>query len=227
MMRADVTVSEEVKQIVLADLVLTVAFAFALNGGVAGGYRGMLVLLPISAVAIALNFVLHELMHKFTAQRYGAIAHFMSSRNGLVITLVSGLFGFLIGIPGATYIYSSRFTKRENGIVSLAGPATNMAVFVAFLALALATPATASYLHTAYTVVIEISLFLAFFNMLPVFPLDGSKVLAWSPPLYVGTMAAIFITLYLFTGIGPIYIAYLILLAVLFSFIGRMLVLGR
>lgn len=227
MMRADVTVSEELKQILIADAVLTVAFAFALNGGVGGGYSGLIMLLPISALAITLNFILHEMMHKFTAQRYGAIAHFVSSRNGLIITLVSGLFGFLIGIPGATYIYSNRFTKKENGIVSLAGPLTNMAVFVGFLALSQVTPPGAAYLHSAYAIVIEISLFLAFFNMLPVFPLDGSKVLAWSAPIYVGTMAVIFATLYLFTGIGLVYVAYLVILALFFSFIGRMLLLGR
>ena len=227
MMRADVTVSEELKQILIADAVLTVAFAFALNGGIGGGYRGLAMLLPISALAITLNFILHEMMHKFTAQRYGAIAHFMSSRNGLIITLVSGLFGFLIGIPGATYIYSNRFTKKENGIVSIAGPLTNMAVFVGFLALSLVTPSGATYLHRAYAIVIEISLFLAFFNMLPIYPLDGSKVLAWNTPVYVGTMAVIFATLYLFTGIGLVYVAYLVILALFFSFIGRMLLLGR
>lgn len=226
-MRADVTISEEIKQILIADAVLTISFAFALNGGIGGSYKGILMLLPISALAITLNFILHEMMHKFTAQRYGAIAHFMSSRNGLIITLVSGLFGFLIGIPGATYIYSNRFTKRENGIVSFAGPLTNMAVFCIFLALSLVTASSATYLQGAYSIVIEISLFLAFFNMLPIYPLDGSKVLAWNAPLYVISMAIIFAALYLFTGIGLIYVVYLIILALFFSFIGRILLISR
>jgi len=126
---------EELKEIVLADVVLILAFTLTLTGGITLAFRSssaidlFMLYLPIVAVGVTLSFVLHELMHKFVAQRYGAVAGFRSSPIGLAITLITGAFGFLLGIPGATMIYKQSFTKRENGIVSLAGPLTNFAVF--------------------------------------------------------------------------------------------------
>ena len=126
---------DELKEIVLADVVLILAFTLTLTGGITLAFRSssaidlFMLYLPIVAVGVTLSFVLHELMHKFVAQRYGAVAGFRSSPIGLAITLITGAFGFLLGIPGATMIYTQSFTKRENGIVSLAGPLTNFAVF--------------------------------------------------------------------------------------------------
>src|SRR5271157_1329630 len=132
--REHVNVAHEIKEIAIADLVLIFAFSLTFVGGVFGFAQGafslsdFLLLVPIVAMAVTLSFVLHELMHKFMAEHYGAIAGFRTSYPGLMITFITGMFGFLIGIPGATVIYASTFTKRQNGIVSLAGPLTNFAV---------------------------------------------------------------------------------------------------
>jgi len=56
------------------------------------------------------------MMHKLTAEKYGAIAGFRTSPYGLAITLLTSSFGFLFGIPGATMIYTNSFTRREDGI---------------------------------------------------------------------------------------------------------------
>jgi len=130
-------------------------------------------------------------MHKFVAMHYGAWAEFRTWPAGLVITLVSSVIGFLIGIPGATYIFSDSFTKRQNGVVSLAGPATNLAIFFVFAAIGLVIGTSHSYLTAAVGLVTFISLWLGFFNMLPIFPLDGSKVLAWDFRVYIPTMILI------------------------------------
>ncbi|MEM3841392.1 MAG: hypothetical protein QXN59_01710, partial [Candidatus Micrarchaeaceae archaeon] len=132
-MRSNVNTSREIKDIITADIALIIAFSLTLSGGIIGaaeGYSrfGFFALIPAVALSVSLSFVLHELMHKFVAQHYGAIAGFRTSYNGLIITLLTGAFGFLLGIPGATMIYTNSFTRRENGLVSIAGPLTNFAV---------------------------------------------------------------------------------------------------
>ncbi len=192
-----VTSKREIRDIILAYVVLTFAFSFVLSGGLV--FRnfslGFVAILPIAALAVALSFILHELMHKFVAMHYGAWAEFRTWPAGLVITLVSSVIGFLIGIPGATYIFSDSFTKRQNGIVSLAGPATNLAIFFVFAAISIVIGTSHAYLTAAVGLVSFISLWLGFFNMLPIFPLDGSKVLAWDFRVYIPTMILIVVLL--------------------------------
>ncbi|EQD44765.1 peptidase M50, partial [mine drainage metagenome] len=167
-------------------------------------------------------FILHELMHKFVAQHYGAIAGFRTSTTGLLVTLATGAFGFLLGIPGATMIYTNYFSKRQNGIVSLAGPMTNFIVFGVFLAIGIIFGnSLGGYLQLAVSFTLFISIFLAFFNMLPIYPLDGSKVLAWNKEIYMATMGVIFALMVLFTGISIIEIAYFVIIALFFSMFFR------
>jgi Zn-dependent protease len=224
-LRGTLSTIGEIREILLADIVLIVAFSLVRVGGIqafqanqAMALSTFIYYLPMAAVGVSLSFILHEMMHKFVAQRYGAPAEFRTSLNGLGITLITGAFGFLIGIPGATVIYANNFTERENGLVSLAGPLTNFVVFAVFLGLLLLiNPSQSSYLYAVISFTIFISILLAFFNMLPIFPLDGSKVLSWNKPIYVVTIAIIFVLMYLFTGIGLITIVELIALALFFS----------
>lgn len=135
-----------------------------------------------------------------------------------MITFVTGLLGFLIGIPGATVIYTSGFTKRQNGIVSIAGPLTNFVVFAAFLTIGLLFgPALSPYMKEAVSLTLTISILLAFFNMLPIFPLDGSKVLSWNKPVYFGTLAVIFVLMLEFTLFSWMDVAFMLLIALMFS----------
>ncbi|MEM0154484.1 MAG: site-2 protease family protein [Methanothrix sp.] len=190
--RPNITRAQEAKQIIIADLALTLAFSIALAGGIFGKIGNFIILLPIAFVAVTLSFVLHELMHKFVAQHYGAIAAFQTSRMGLLITLGTSIFGFLFGIPGATVIYTNSFTPKQNGVTSLAGPLTNFAVFAVFFIIFLVAPAS-SYFSTLAALVMFISILLAFFNMLPIMPLDGSKVLRWNKRVYFSSLGAIIV----------------------------------
>ncbi len=217
---------QEIKEILIADVALTVAMSFFLlhlvifpkNSGIVSDF---IMILPAAAVAVVLSFVIHELMHKFVAQKYGAIAAFRVSFIGLAIALATSIFGFLFAAPGATVIYTSNFTKRQNGLVSLAGPLTNFVVFLCALFILYAVnPAATSYLYLSLSIILLISIVLAFFNMLPIFPLDGSKVLAWNRPVYFSTLAAVFV-LMLFSGIPLFDIVIMVIIALFFSLFYR------
>ncbi len=220
MYREHLTLSHELQEILIADLVLILAFDLTIIGGIANiraGWPIFLYFLPIAAVGVSFSFVLHELMHKFVAQRFGAVAAFMRSQMGTLITIITAMFGFLIGIPGATVIYTNAFTRREEGLVSLAGPLTNFIVFLVFFCVGILLYPNFianitstlgpyylnnSYLQNVINFTLFISILLAFFNMLPIFPLDGSKILRWNKLVYVGLIALIFV---LFTTIIPVY----------------------
>ncbi len=229
-MRINLSIKEEIKDIIIADVVLIIAFAFTYIHGIfgmqsAGWFSKFIFILPIIAFGVTLSFILHELMHRFVAQHYGAIAGFKSSRMGLIVTLATGLFGFLLGIPGATMIYVHNFSKRENGIVSLAGPLTNFFIFgLFFIIYIIFQPAPNSYLADIISFTLFISILLAFFNMLPIPPLDGSKVLAWNPIIYIITMAIIFGIMLEFSMLPLTTLVYMIMIAIFFSLIYRNLI---
>ncbi len=240
-LREHLSRSMEIREILIADLILILAFDLTIVGGVSTirtSWPMFLYFLPIAALAVTLSFVLHELMHKFVAQRFGAVAAFVRSQMGTVITLITALFGFLIGIPGATVIYTNNFTREEEGWVSLAGPLTNFAVFLIFFGMGIVlyphfitnitstlTPyyQSNSYLQNAINFTLFISILLAFFNMLPIYPLDGSKILRWNKFFYGALVLAIF---FLFITFIPIYallidMAFWLVIAFFFSMLYR------
>ena len=130
---------QELIQIGISVAVLTVAFTIVLLGGFMGdlgSYTAVVWLfaLGVSAIVSITGFLLHELAHKFVAQRYGAWAEFRMYPTGLFMALIFSFLGFLFAAPGAVFI-SGRINRKQNGIISLAGPATNIAFGAIFIAL--------------------------------------------------------------------------------------------
>jgi len=185
---------KEVRDILIAWAALALAFTIAYSGGLAGGAsligEGFPTLFFVSFVAVGSGFVLHELMHKFTAERYGYWAEFRMWVMGIVLALITSTLGFIFAAPGATYIQGNDVTARQNGIISLAGPATN--VVIAFLFLLVGIVGT-GIIGDIGAIGFPVNLFLATFNMLPIMPLDGAKVFRWNKLLW----AAFFVPLLL------------------------------
>jgi Zn-dependent protease len=180
----------EITHILISVAVLTLAFAIVVVG--VGNLSklsllGLIYLFGASFLAVASGFLLHELMHKRVAQGYGCLAEFRMYPMGLLMGLLTAVFGFLIVLPGAVMI-AGRITKRENGIISAAGPLTNMLIGGSLLALALSLEVDTD-LWFIVGIIAFINLWLAFFNLLPIPPLDGSKVFSWNVPVYLGAMA--------------------------------------
>ena len=142
--------------------------------------------LPIAALGVGTGFILHELAHKYVAIHYGAHGEFRAWNIGLllaiVLPVVTGLFGgrpFLFAAPGAVYIFGKEISVKQNGLISVAGPLTNVLLGVCFLFFGLLF-SDSIFLFRLFSSVAQINFFLGFFNLIPIFPLDGSKVLAWN-----------------------------------------------
>jgi Zn-dependent protease len=188
--------SGEVLSIIVAWIVLSVAITYPNLLGLLTG-TGSFDLVIAGFVATATGFILHEMGHKYVAIRRGYLAHFRLWIWGLVLTIsivtISGG-GLVFGAPGAVYISPSAVgfygydssrgrvdPEEDNMIISAAGPGINLAFAVGFLALLFSVPS--GFLHTVALFGLLLNAGLGSFNMLPVPPLDGSKIFRKSIPI--------------------------------------------
>ena len=137
----------------------------------------------ISCITVGLSFLIHEMSHKFVAQRYGFWAEFRMDTSMLFLMLFLVYeFGILFAAPGAVMIYGGNIGRRENGRISLSGPLSNLVLCAAFLLL-LSEPQ--GVIHDIGRIGVLINVTLALFNMIPFCQFDGKKVWAWNKPIYI------------------------------------------
>ncbi len=158
---------------------------------------------PIFIIAILIALSVHEAAHGYIAKRLGDPTAEMAGRVTLnpiahIDPLGAILFlfvGFGWGKPVPVNPYNFRHPKRDSALVSLAGPASNLLLAIlSFVALALLSrtlPGSVGSLLSSATEgsvgvqflgqllgnLLFINLALMAFNLLPVAPLDGSKIL--------------------------------------------------
>jgi Zn-dependent protease len=183
----------EITQILISVAALTVAFTIVLMGGVFGDIGAYTTLdwifaIGVSAVVSVTGFLLHELAHKFVAQHYGAWAEFRMYPTGLLFAVIFAFLGFLFAAPGAVYI-QGRINRKQNGLISIAGPTTNIVFGTVFIALWLLFPNLGIW-SFAFNLIGVLSLFLAGFNLIPLGPLDGRKVFKWNPVVWAVAVIA-------------------------------------
>ncbi len=149
-----------------------------------------------SLATVGVGFLLHELAHKVVAVRFGQVAQFRADYGMLGLAVASGLAGFLFAAPGAVH-HAGYLTERENGLIALAGPVTNLALAALFGPLVLLP----GFLGEIGRLGVAINVLLAAFNLLPVGPLDGRTVLDWSPAVFTATfLPSAALALYVFLG---------------------------
>ena len=189
--------------------ILTVAFTLALSDGLAPVMNDpgiLLNTLPLAFGAVMTGFLLHELAHKWMAQQYGCWAEYRGNRNGLLFALLMSSFGFLLAAPGAVMV-SGRITERQNGIIAAVGPISNIIIaLVAFpiyiFTVGLESPL--SLIGELARFIVIINLILGGFNMIPVQPLDGSKIIIWSKYAFFGIIITIFSIAMIYWNVEPI-----------------------
>jgi|TARA_B100002003_G_scaffold52976_2_gene48229 Zn-dependent protease len=179
---------KEFRDLIISALVLALAFGIALSGGFTALRQptDLIAVVGMALVAVSLGFVFHELGHRLVARRFGYFAEYVMWPTGLMVALVFSLFGFIFVAPGAVMIYprvtawgTATISREKIGLVSLAGPATNIGLVVVFLMLDAIQPAL------VFTMGALINTWLAVFNLIPFGPLDGAKILRWNKVIWL------------------------------------------
>jgi Zn-dependent protease len=190
----------ELKHLSIALIAIT-GTLMAFNSGNLNQF-GIVTFIILNFLTIGLGFLLHEIGHKLVAQYYGFISEFRADFPMLAIAFLLALFSPIIFLaPGAVMIHG-RLSRKQNGIISVAGPLVNLALAFIFVLLAFViSPSGNSVLGYLIWLGIWVNSFLGFFNMLPIWVLDGKKVLAWNKGIYFSVMGILVLLLYLsFTG---------------------------
>lgn len=177
----------EVRDLTISALVLALAFSIMFSGGFGWAVFS---LFPISLITISAGFVSHELAHRYAARSFGCFAEYRMWPLGLLLAFLFSPLGFVFAAPGAVMIRlridlwgrEVGLERKGYGLISLAGPLANISLAATFLLLHLRFPSA------IFSLGARINAWLAFFNLLPVPPLDGSKVFFWSKAIWVGTI---------------------------------------
>ena len=180
--------SKELLDLAIAWVALGVAFAIFLNpalvqrliqgGGATAG--AILRAFTLAMLTVGVGFLLHELGHKVVAVHFDQVAEFRADYGMLALAILAAMAGFLFAAPGAVH-HRGRITARQNGLISLAGPVVNVGLAIVFLGLAVVG---SGFVAEVGGLGMIVNVFLAGFNMIPFGPLDGRKVLAWSPLVF-------------------------------------------
>lgn len=177
----------ELRDLGAAWIALGIAFTFFFRREVAFGLLGTTGQFPIDTAVVTLlismgtvgaGFLLHELAHKIVAIRFGRVAEFRADYKMLAVAIGLGLAGFLFAAPGAVYHTGREISPRQNGLIAVAGPVTNLLLAAVFYPLVVVAPE--GLLLQAGQLGVSVNLILAAFNMLPFGPLDGRTVIGWS-----------------------------------------------
>ena len=159
-----------------------------------------LIFATVTILILIYSAILHEIAHGFVAYRLGDptakllgrltldprphIDPIMSIALPLILILSGSPVVFGAAKPVPVDGFNLRDGRKDIALVSLAGPATNFliagisAIFIKLLVFLPMEPNIAALLNWLLLNIVRLNLLLGIFNLIPIPPLDGSKVFA-------------------------------------------------
>ena len=194
-------------------------------------YLPLLLIPAISLVILLGSVIIHELAHAYTADRLGdptpridgrltlnPLAHlewFGSVILPLSLSLIGSPFIFGWAKPVVFDPYNLAKPRRDTALISLAGPLSNI-VLATIVAIFARLVAVDSLIYLILAAVVRLNITLAVFNLIPIHPLDGGKILvgllpqrdAYKVDLFLrryGTYLLLLLILPIWRGSSPVF----------------------
>ncbi|MEM2911861.1 MAG: AN1-type zinc finger domain-containing protein [Candidatus Bathyarchaeia archaeon] len=144
---------------------------------------GSPLILFVFALLVTASFFIHELAHKFVAQKEGLWAEFRLMFVGIILTAISIISPlFKIISPGAVFI-AGFASKKSIGKISIAGPSTNIVLSAVLIVLWLTVNQPILLFAATFNA------WIALFNLIPFGILDGFKVFSWNKMIWASAFA--------------------------------------
>lgn len=148
----------------------------------------------LSIVILIFSVILHEVSHGYMADWLGDPTARLSGRltanplkhidpiGSIIVPLITSLMGFTFGWakPVPYNPYNLRNKRQGELLIALAGPASNILlalVFGTLLRFMVSSGNISESILTIVSYIVIINIILAIFNLIPLPPLDGSKIL--------------------------------------------------
>lgn len=148
----------------------------------------------LSIIILIFSVILHEVAHGYMADKLGDPTARFAGRLTLNPIVHIDLFGSII-LPAALFLSGSPIMfgwakpvpynphnirgRMGEALVALAGPATNLLLAIVFgLLLRVGLGAGDPDIPSILYMIVHINVLLAIFNLLPIPPLDGSKIMS-------------------------------------------------
>jgi len=201
----------ELGHLLIAIGVLTVAFSFTFSKNnvlffLIGGtidVTSYFLFMPIAFLGIVTAFFVHELSHKFVAQKYGLWSEFRMYPHALLFSVALAFFtGLVFAAPGAV-MFRGHIRSFETGRIAAAGPTSNIVITIVTYILYKFVFFKGDILMTIVGFICLVNSLLATFNLLPFGPLDGKKVVQWNGIVWclLFSISAVFLGFLLSIGI--------------------------
>ncbi len=181
---------KEINDLLKSWIAISLAFAIVFNRDLFSST--FLSTLLMSSIVVGGAFLLHEMGHKFMAQKYNYWAEFRSFDKMLLLAILMSFLGFVFAAPGAVMIHGYHITKEKNGKISAAGPLVNFILALFFIILLLL-----GINHEIVTFGIWVNILIGLFNMIPFGNFDGKKILSWDKKVYYSMLASGFVLLFI------------------------------
>ncbi len=152
-----------------------------------------------SIIILIISVIVHEVSHGLMADKLGDPTARLQGRltlnplkhidpvGSILVPLITSMFGFTFGWAKPVEYNPYNLKNRRVGelLIALAGPGSNILIALIF-GLIIRYAITLSNLNTAFievcSYIVVINIVLAIFNLIPLPPLDGSKVLFYLLP---------------------------------------------